>query len=310
MAKKKLEETETIDVKKIEKDLNKFLETKKDEITKDIISKIDDQVEFKVSKRLKEEEKKFIRGKNSKIIRRDIAIILLIALLGYFGYCLYKVDYFGIKTKVVEVPKKDTPGDNKSDETNPTIDDKPNASYYIKEFGYLIDTININDEEVYKFYKNKITKEELTTDQILKIAYHNLDKEEITLENNMITFKAESISKEIEKVLGDIPFTNQMFSYNNTKFMYYNETYLGLKEEDKELGLTYKVIDANEKDGKLEFEIIIGKVENNKLYNLNDKLVNDKYKDEDLTEYQDKLSKYKITFVFQNDKYTFASISN
>ena len=118
--KKEVKETKekTIDIKAIEIELKGYLEDRKEDITKEITTKIDEQIEVKVTKRLKEEEKKLNRGKTGKIITRDIIIILLLAVIGYFGYCLYDIDYFNIRTKVVDKNNNNQKDNQTSDKNN------------------------------------------------------------------------------------------------------------------------------------------------------------------------------------------------
>ena len=131
--KKKKEIENKIDINSIKEELNKHLKEQKEEITKELNSKIENQIEFNITKRLKDEEKRIMRGKTGKIIRRDIIIIILLAIVGYFVYCLYDVDYFNIRTKIVETPKEPS-NDKQNDEDNnnePVVDIKPDSSYYI-----------------------------------------------------------------------------------------------------------------------------------------------------------------------------------
>ncbi len=316
--KKKETKEKTIDIKSIEIELNQYLEDRKEDITKELTTKIDEQVDIKVTKRIKEEEKKLIRGKTGKIIRRDIIIILLLALIGYFGYCLYKVDYFKIKTKIVETPKEN---ENKNDHNNdikePTNNQEPveepklDSSYYIKNYRNLIDNIIINDEEVYTLFNKSTTINNISNDLILKIAYKNLDKKYITNENNMLTFHEDSLLESAKTIFGnDITYKNTLFNYNNIKFMYYNETYIGLKESETKINLLYEIIDAKIEEDKLIFNIIATKLtDEGNLVDKENNIILEKYNDEDLLEYQEKLPKYQITFENINDNYIFNDIA-
>lgn len=315
--KKEVKEKEkTIDIKSIEIELNKYLEDRKADITNEITTKIDEQIELKVTKRLKEEEKKINRGKTAKIIWRDIIIIILLAVIGYFGYCLYDVDYFNIRTKVEDVPKdKEPKNDNnetKEPENNPkpVEDNKPDSEYYIKNYSNLIDNLLINDEAVFELFNKSTNKNNISNDLILKIAYKNLDKLYITNDNNMVTFHEDSLLESAKKIFGDnINLKNTMFSYNNTKFMYYNETYLGIKESDVTVDLLYKITDAKEEDNKLTFNIIAAKLNTeNSLLDKENNIIIESYNNEDLLEYKDKLVEYKISYEKQNDTYIFSSI--
>lgn len=304
-----------IDIKSIEIELNNYLENRKDDIEKELTNKIDEQIELKVTKRMKEEEKKLSRGKTGKIIRRDIIIILLLGVIGYFGYCLYDVDYFNIRTKVVDKTsdnKKDDEikNNDKEDNNEPVVDTKPDSSYYIKNYGYLLDNLLIDDEEIYNLFTKTITRDIIPNELVLKIAYKNINKVLITNNNDMITFHKDSLLESAKKIFGeDINIKNEMFIYNNIKFMYYNDTYIGLKEESSSINLINKIINANEENNELTFEFIIAKTSENKLLDIEDNIIEEEYDNKDITEYKDKLSTYIIVFEKSEDNYIFKNIT-
>lgn len=305
-----------IDIKGIEIELNNYLEDRKVNIEKELTNKIDEQIELKVTKRMKEEEKKLSRGKTGKIIRRDIIILLLLGVIGYFGYCLYDIDYFNIRTKVVDKTsdnKKDDEiknNDKEEDNNEPIVDTKPDSSYYIKNYGYLLDNLLIDDEEIYNLFTKTITRETIPNELVLKIAYKNINKVLITNNNDMITFHKDSLLESAKKIFGeDINIKNEMFIYNNIKFMYYNDTYIGLKEESNSINLINKIINANEENNELTFEFIIAKTSENKLLDIEDNIIEEEYDNKDITEYKDKLSTYIIVFEKSEDNYIFKNIT-
>lgn len=304
-----------IDIKSIEIELNNYLEDRKVDIEKELTNKIDEQIELKVTKRMKEEEKKLSRGKTGKIIRRDIIIILLLGVIGYFGYCLYDIDYFNIRTKVVDKTsdnKKDNEikNNDKEDNNEPVVDTKPDSSYYIKSYGYLLDNLLIDDEEIYNLFTKTITRDIIPNELVLKIAYKNINKVLITNNNDMITFHKDSLLESAKKIFGeDINIKNEIFTYNNIKFMYYNDTYIGLKEESSSINLINKIINANEENNELTFEFIIAKTSENKLLDIEDNIIEEEYDNKDITEYKDKLSTYIIVFEKSEDNYIFKNIT-
>lgn len=309
---------ESIDTQKILNKLEKELKEKTEEFTIEIKNKIDEQIEFSVNKRMKEEEKKITRGKTGKIIRRDIAIILLLGVIGYFGYCLYDIDYFNIRTKVV-VENKGINEENKNEEKeNSTPIKEPekeiyDSEYYIEKYGYLVDNLNVNDSAIYTLYSTNMTKETIPNELKLKIAYKNLEdvSKQIDSTNNMITLNPNDLLVSIQNVFGEnATLNNEMFTYNNTRFMYYNNVYIGFQEENKEIGFLYKIIDAKEEENKLVFEIIIAKKENNNLLNSNNEIILENYNNEDIELYKEQLTNYKITYEKDNENYIFSSISN
>lgn len=304
-----------IDIKSIEIELNNYLEDRKVDIEKELTNKIDEQIELKVTKRMKEEEKKLSRGKTGKIICRDIIILLLLGVIGYFGYCLYDVDYFNIRTKVVDKTsdnKKDDEikNNDKEDNNEPVVDTKPDSSYYIKNYGYLLDNLLIDDKEIYNLFTKTITRDIIPNELVLKIAYKNINKVLITNNNDMITFHKDSLLESAKKIFGeDINIKNEMFIYNNIKFMYYNDTYIGLKEESSSINLINKIINANEENNELTFEFIIAKTSENKLLDIEDNIIEEEYDNKDITEYKDKLSTYIIVFEKSEDNYIFKNIT-
>ena len=126
----------------------------------------------------------------------------------------------------------------------------------------------------------------------------------------MITFSSENIQETAKNIFGEeIIIQDEMFSYNNIKFMYYNETYIGLKEEETKVGFLSKIIYAQEKNNALTFEIIVAKLSpENKLLNNLDQVIIEDYQNEDLASIKEKLNIYSITFENINDNYIFKNI--
>lgn len=320
----KEEKTPAINIKEYEKELDKYFEEKKNEVSVEITKKVDDQIELKVNKRMKEEEKKYARTQKFKIVRRNLIIIILLAVIGYFGYCLFDIDYFNIRTKVVApqpYPKDESPTDpnikdNTPDEpskpdvpSEPIIDTKPDPSYYIENYGYLIDNLQINDEKIYDLYNQKITSNTISNELKLKIAYKNLPSNSLTTNNNTISFSASALLDSAKKIFGESTTLNMdIFSYNKTKFIYYNDTYLGLNETEEELNFIYEISSAEEIEDKLIFDVLIAKVSPEKaLLDKDDKIILENYNNEKLTDLKDSLKSYKITFQNINSNYIFDS---
>lgn len=307
-------------VENYEEELVNFLNKQKENITSEISTKVDEQIELQVSKRMKEEERRIVRGKTGKIIRRDLFIIILIAVIGYFGYCLYKVDYFNIRVKPAEPtpnvkddkPQEDNPIPDNNEPAKPVIKDEHDTEYYLKNYGYLLDNININDESIFKLYQGKINLENIPNELVLKIAYKNLSKETINTDNNMITFNSEALLNSATKVFGsNIYLKHELFNYNSTKFMYYNDTYIGLKEPENKIGFISKVSEAKEENNKLTFKVVVAKLtEENQLINNLNELVIENYQNENILDYQDKLSTFEVTFTYniESNNYSFTSI--
>lgn len=301
---------DTTNIKAIEKELNKYIEQQKEVMINDISKKVEDEIELKVTKRMKEEERKILRGKNGKIIRRDIFIIILLAITGYFSYCLFKVDYFHIRTIPAEAPEKE-PENILNDEEKEEIKE-PERIDYIKEYGYLVDNIQIEDDNIFSLYNKKITKDSISNELKLKIAYKNINNDKLIKDekNNTITYNKVDLLESAKSVFGkDTILNDETFTYNKTRFILYNDTYIGFNEELEQSNFLYKIINAKKDNNKLIFDVLVAKIsENNELINNKNKVIIEDYKNEDLEEYQDKLSTFKIIFIEENNNYIFNSI--
>lgn len=294
---KKLETQEEISKEKILKELEEELENKKEDIIKELEEKVEKEVSATVNKRMREEEKRILRGKNRKIIRLNILIILLIAIIGYFGYCLYDIDYFKIRKpiendKVVD-KKEESKDDQKTEE--PKID-------YIKDYGYLVDRLVINDEAIYELMSNS----EINNNLKLKIGYKNLENK--IEEDGIISFNSGDLKDQIENIFGETNYKDNTFTYNKTRFMYYDDKYIGYKEKEEDSHFIYLITNGEFEEDELTFEIICGKLISKELFNLENTSITKKYNNENLEKYQDKLNHIKITFVKEKDNFILDSI--
>lgn len=306
MAKKKEEKvvdnTPKIDTKKIVDEIRTELSDEKDKIITEIQEKVSEQVEVSVERRMKEEEKKFVKGKNAKIIRRDLVIILLVALVGYLSYCLYDVDYFNLFNRK----------ENSKDEVKEPVVEKEvyDNAYYIEKYGYLVKNMQINDTEIFDLYNTTYTKENISNNLKLKIAYYNMPKDTKTVNNNLTTFNQDSLLTSAKKIFGnDTTIQNETFEYNNTRFLFYNELFLGEEKEESKVNFLYNIYEAKEENNVVTISVIVAKVnEENKLLKLNDEVILENYNNEDLTNYKDNLDKYTYTFELNENNYIFSKI--
>lgn len=310
MARKKIEKdievVDGVDMKEIYKKIDDRLDIKEDEILKNINTKINEQIEFSVNKRMREEEKKFVRGKNAKIFRRDILIIILIMVAGYFGYCLYDVDYFNLRG--VKIIEKVTDNNQNTNNNDTEKEKEEKSKYYIDNYGYLIDKLNIEDKEVFDLYKNNISKNNVSNSLKLKIAYKNLNTNDVKTESGIINIDKDKMSDSYKNVFGNNDLDNGVFSYNNIKFMFYNDKYLGFDEDKYDVNLLTKITFAYIEKDELVFEVLVAKKEDNKLLDIEGKIVEDNYHDEDIGKFESKLTKYKYIFSKDNNNYYFDRI--
>jgi len=298
-----IESGETLDIKKILKDLKQELHDEKDRLVEEMNTSINEQIEFSVNKRMKEEEKKFVRGKNAKIIRRDVLILFLVLLLGYLIYCLYEIDYFHIGVSKQDNPVVDKKDDEKKDEKT--------KEYYIDNFRYLVDNMQIEDSSVFEMYNSVLNGTGLTDDLILKIAYKNMADTVKAPNNNLITFTDDKLLSSAKNIFGDkVILNNKAFAYNSTRFLYYNDSYLGEYVEPVDTGLLYKIYDAREENDMLSFDVVVGKNVEERLVSLNDVVVLESYGNEDIESYLGNLNCFRFTFGKKGNSYIFYKLEN
>lgn len=270
--------------------INKELESKKAEILKELDSKIESKVDAVINEKIKDYEKKIVRSKNYKIIKRDIVIILLLGLIIYAGYYMYKNDYFGINDKI----------DNTVDNSIDIVE--LDSSYYIKNYHYLVDNIFIEDIELLDIFKKDTTSSnDISNSLKLKISYFNI-KNKQTDDGNII-FSKDDLLSSYKTIFNDEVINNQTFTYNNTRFIYYNNMYIGYVMDNDNINIKYDIYNSYVKEDNLVFEVVVGRVIDNNIISVYDDSIleyNGNIKD-----YVDRLSKYSFTFKNIQDKYYF-----
>lgn len=312
-----------------QEEFNIKIEQAKIEIIKNLNNDIDEQVKTSISKKMREEEKKIIGNKNRKIITRDFIIILLIALIGFLGYCLYDLDFYNIKTIITNKEKidnvianndleknentiKEDNINNKEDKKEEKQEEVKTSKYYIENYKYLLDKIQLTGNNELYFYKSAVDKKEIPNNIKLQMAYKNLDSSKKKIENGTISFKAEDMLKTCKELLGDdVTINNEIFEYNNNRFLCFNDTYLGFlgKDEQVKSNVIYVIENAYEKDNELVFEIVAAKKQENKLVNIiTEQPVIEEYKGEDILTYKNNLSQYKFVYSKAKDNYYFERV--
>ncbi len=304
-----LEESKTVDISKELEEINKRLEEKEREMLDNISSKINEQIEINVSKRMKEEEKRILKRKKGKIFRRNVCILVLICIIAYLVYCLYDINYLELKySKQPETNISSNVKDNE-EKVEPVKENK--SQKYISEYGYLVDNM-----QYASIYKENVSVDTMPLEMKLQIAYNNLDKENINVEEETLSFKSKDLQNSFEKIFGkDAQYKNQNFEYNGSQYIYINGMYVSSYDESQNVdsNILYAIDNAYFKDEKLIFEVIVAKTEEGNLINIaNNNIVVEDFdaSNMNLLDYKNKLSKYKFVFSKNNKDYFFESIQN
>lgn len=290
--------------KKEELDIDSILQVlddKKEEIFNDLDSKIELKIDDKIEDKMRDYEKKIVRGKNYKIIKRDIVIILLLGIMVYASYYLYTNGYL-TKNEIVN---------NSNNEVNNTVNytDKIelDKEYYLDNYSYLVDNLFIEDIGLLDIFKmNSVSVNDLSNSLKLKISYANIKNKEVSDES--IIFTSTSLLDSYQYLFNDSNLVSSSFTYNNIQFIYYNNMYLGYNNTLEDINIVYNIYNGYTNDSEdIILEVSVAKVVDNNLVNVYDDSVIYSYSG-NISDYIDNLSKYKFTFIKNQDNYYFSKM--
>ena len=314
----------------VKKEINESKKNIKDEIIKDIRieantiikNDIKEQLISDINGEIKDNiritQKMIIRSKNFKIFRKNIFILLLIAVIVYFGYCLWDARYFNFMKDKNKVEEKEVIKEEEKEEVVEIIKDK---NWYITNYGYLLDNMKLDlsyeNSNIYYLYTGNYDLSNIKDTIKLNLAYKFVDNKNETDYNYVI--KEEDMKNAYIKVFGSIN------NYNPTSFtalcmqFYYNSTdklYMAYKfscESNSSLHIKEEIKDMYEDNGKIIIETVMGVYDSTNKYlfnysNLYLSLTNDFDETKSVLDYEDKLNTYKYTFNKIGDNYYFESI--
>ena len=307
----------SIDINKDEivLDIKEELKSKiKTQITKEMIDDIKNDISTlvkedvrndlkrEIDKEIRNSSKRVLWGRRGKIFRRDIIIIILLAIIGYLLYYMYNHNYVSFSIN--------------SNMNNVAITNEKKVVSNKEDFSYLLDMVNVklpldNNNALYLYTGNY--KEANINDSIkLTMAYNLLLSD---------SFTPDDIKSAYDKLFGtDKNFKNVSFDYECKKFKYddASNTYSLINDEcintsNKEI--IEKIINISNKKDKVVITTVMGiyDTSNKSLYNYKNvytPIAVDLNNNFNIQDYQNKLDTYKYTFIKDNEEYHFDSISN
>ncbi len=285
---KKIEENTVID----KKDLK--------EIKLELLDYAKVRIDIEVENSLKKVEKKIIRGKNIKIIKRDIMIILLLALCGFLTYELYDNGFFNkYLVKDVTTIKEDSEKQDKQEETLIKEDLK-------EKHKHALDNINIKHNSKYlnEFYSGNLTDELKLELTLNTIPTKEIEKDEDTF------IVSNNIMEEYFNNLFNSSYKAISFNYGSNKIKYLKkqEVFITSNEIKKNDNKIARIItDVQEKNNEIVISTVEYIVDNNKVINI---LTKEEVLDniDDVPKNQDKLNKIEYYLTFKDGAYKLANI--
>lgn len=284
MAKNNTEEKkETIDLKKIKKELTDY---------------VDEQIKKNSSSELEKANKRLIKEKNKKILVKNIVIIFLIVLVCFLIYLLYGTGYFNKflvedtnnETKVIE-DSKEVVNDNKVE----TKTDEATLDELKEEYSMYLDNIYIseNSEYIKDYYNGKLTTELKNYITLNKININDLEKED---EYNIID--EDLFETTYENIFND-NYTNKTFKYNSITIRYLSSLKLYITDsiiKKDSTNIKREIIDIKVSDDGIVITTVEGLIKDKKLYNILSNEQIEDYDNKNLSNYEDSLNKVVYTF--------------
>lgn len=209
----------------VEKQRETFQEEIREQIENckfEIVSSIQETVHEECAKTAEKRIRKVERRRRAGYIVRDIIILLLAAIIGYLGYCLYDIKYFDFMKS--ECERNNTCTEVKEEVEAPAEIIKDTAWYYNK-YGYLFDNLqiglNADKVEAYYLYSGDRKASEIQPNYLLGMAYNHLSSSTSYDSENGIVVPAADLRTAYASLVGNADsFVKRNFTYHCAEFKY------------------------------------------------------------------------------------------
>lgn len=304
-----IDNSKDVFVNEVKKEINTKVKTQLtkeiiDEIKKDLISVSKEEVrnDFKkeIDKEIKRNNRRVLNGRRGKIFRRDIIIIILLAIIGYLIWFMYNHNYISFNIN--------------SNFNNVSVYNDKKVVKSIDDYSYLLDMINVklpfNNINSLSLYNGTHSIKNIDDSIKLTMAYNAIDSD---------SFTSEQIKNAYIELFGsDKYYKDTSFDYECKHFKYQDGAYNMTNDECSNISskeILENIIKTDKKNSKLIITTVMGiyDKENRSLYNyknLYDPVAVDLNSNFNILDYQNKLNTYKYTFIKNGDKYIFDNISD
>lgn len=190
----------------------------------EIVSALQDSVHNELKVVTEKRVRKIERRRRCGVIVRDIIILILAAIVGYFGYCLYDAKYFDfMKSECERAGNCQVSSAQEVEQKEPEL--IKDTTWYQQNFGYLYDSlkINLNADKVdaYYLYSDDYKVSEIQPSYLLAMAYNRLNSN-ITYDSDKgIMIPADDLRNSFVNLFGSAEyFTKKNFTYDCADFTY------------------------------------------------------------------------------------------
>ena len=273
-----------------------------DSIKKELTKYIDDQIKANFNEEVEKANKRLIREKNKKIVFRNIVILILIGIIGFLLFIMYRNGYFskilnaGEKTEIQEKDNKENNSKEEKQEEPKEI--KPTLEELKQKYEKLLDPYTITS---LCDYKEDLYSGNLSSNLRKYMTLNTIDFKSIVSEDyNIIN---ENTFKKAFETLFTSGYEKGSFNYNENHIRYIPqlETYMSDKLLERgEYDLVREIISIEENEEKVFITTIEGVLKNNHLFNILTLEEVPSFNGGSILNYQDKLNK--ITYIFEKEK--------
>lgn len=257
------------------------------------------------------------RRRRVGVVVRDVIIVLLLAAVGYLGWCLYDVRYFDWMGPKVE-DSQEVSGSQEIDEPEEVIKD---TRWYVNNYGYLFEDLQLgldaDSVEAYYLYSDDRKVSEIKTAYLLGMAYNKV-MPTVTPAATGSTVAAADLRTAFEGMFGTLDyFEKTSFTHGCKKFTYTRETDSFVTENgdcevDSEREIV-EVIDEMYEEGSVLYVLTTAAIYDDKeasFYSFDNlfKPAATNVSKDDLAKNRASLNRYQYQFKKTGEKYHFSGI--
>lgn len=190
----------------------------------ELIAAVQESVHAEISDVARKQIRKVERRRRVGYLVRDILILLLAAMIGYMGYCLYDVKYFDFMKSDCERNNTCSETDN-SENGEKTPEIIKDTAWYRNNYGYLYDNLQVglsaDKVEAYYLYSGDYKVSEIQPTYLLGMAYNHLNSSTSYDSANGIVVPAADLRQAYINLVGDADhFAKHDFTYHCANFQY------------------------------------------------------------------------------------------
>lgn len=168
----------------------------------EIITELQVTIQHEISEVMVRQAQKERRKRRWNAFIHDLIILILLALVGYMGYCLYDAEYFDFLPRKCErdntCQEVEAPGNNVSEVIKDT-------AWYKDNYGYLFDELRLNLDpdglDAYYLYSGDYKAGDIKPAYLLAMAYNKVAP---TLGNNEISISEDALKYAFIEVFGSL----------------------------------------------------------------------------------------------------------